>query len=74
MLFELNKQQYNTTYETIGELYSIKLITVNEKIQLMKLMEQLLYGNMNKANEIYQSMNMYLHEQVERILNALNED
>lgn len=74
MLFELNKQQYNTTYETIGELYSIKLITVNEKIQLMKLMEQLLYGNLGKANEMYENMNIYLHEQVERILNALNED
>ncbi|MGK4040893.1 hypothetical protein AB0Y20_01230 [Heyndrickxia oleronia] len=74
MLFELNKQQYNTTYDTIGELYSIKLITVNEKIQLMKLMEQLLYGNMSKANGMYENMNMYLHEQVERILNALNED
>ncbi|MGE6260363.1 hypothetical protein ACQKCU_21190 [Heyndrickxia sporothermodurans] len=74
MLYEINNEQYNMAFDKINQLYKITLITLDEKAELEKLIEQLLYGNMTKANILYQAMNLYLHEHVKRILKATLEE
>lgn len=74
MLFEINHHQYKDAYEKINQLHNLILITMKEKIALVKLLDQLLFGNLFKANMQYKAMNQYLHQHVKRILEAISEE
>ncbi|GIN87117.1 hypothetical protein J6TS2_35030 [Heyndrickxia sporothermodurans] len=70
-LFQVNNDQNKRILSILNSLYSKKVITYNEKIELSRIFENLHYGDVNKAEMLLEKNNQYLFYQVKRILSYI---